>query len=256
MPDIDRIRIALSFTLAAGLPACSSTPPPAAADLAAAVDMAVAPSPDLAMAAAGDMTTAPAVDMAAGPRMSFFITSETGSANYGGLAGADARCTRLAEAAGVRGRKWAAYLSTYAEMGRPGVDARDRIGAGPWYNAKGDKVADNVAGLHDAMMMSLNKQTALDEKGNVVLGRGDMPNQHDIVTGSTAEGRVNGMATCLNWTTDADTMGVVATVGHHDRQGGGAAPTSWNAAHDSRGCSASALVGTGGAGRFYCFAID
>ena len=142
---------------------------------------------------------------------------------------------------------------------RPATDAenaRDRIGAGPWFNAKGVKVADSVADLHVAMMMSLNKTTALDEKGNVVNGRTDSPNQHDIVTGSDADGRVKGMATCLNWTTDADMQGVVASVGHHDRVGGGADPTSWNAAHDSAGCSAKALVGTGGAGRIYCFAKD
>lgn len=191
--------------------------------------------------------------------MSFFITSETGSANLGGLAGADARCSRLATAAGVAGKRWAAYLSTYTVNGVTGVDARDRIGRGPWFNARGVVVASSVTALHDAMM-TLNKDTALDEKGGVVNGRGDSPNQHDILTGSKADGRVDGKATCVNWTSEevmgtAD-AGTVAIVGHHDRQGGGIDPPSWNAAHPSRGCSAETLVSTGGAGRFYCFAVE
>ena len=210
-----------------------------------------APPPDLAvpgdLGAGGDLASS-----AVSPLLSFFITSETGSAKLGGLVGADARCLRLAEAAGVKGKRWAAYLST---SGEGGISARNRIGKGPWHNAKGVKIADDVATLH-APNNNVNKQTALDERGRVVNGRGDTPNQHDILTGSKADGTVNGTSTCANWTSEAGAgMADKATVGHHDREGGGADPMSWNSAHDSAGCSAPALVGTGGAGRFYCFAI-
>lgn len=222
-----------------------------AGDLAASAgDLAVAPTDDL-RAAGDDLATAPG-DLAGGasPMMSFFITSERGSGNLGGLAGADARCARLAAAVGRGGRTWRAYLSE----DKGGVNARDRIGKGPWYNAKGVKIADDVAMLHSANM-NLTKMTALDERGSVVNGRGDTPNEHDIITGSTADGRLDPGATCADWTSEAPN-GVVTSVGHHDRVGGGADPMSWNAAHRSSGCSAAALVGTGGAGHFYCFAAD
>ena len=179
--------------------------------------------------------------------MSFFITSENPGqgANLGGLAGADAYCTTLAEAAGVSGKTWRAYLSSSAE------DARDRIGNGPWHNAEGVKIADDIDGLH-SQEDGLTKTTALNERGEIVTGRGDDPNRHDILTGSNLDGRLEGDA-CADWTSDGDGS---AMVGHHDRTGGGANPTSWNAAHASRGCSLEDLRGTGGDGLFYCFAID
>ena len=188
--------------------------------------------------------------------MSFFITS-VGSgdgANLGGLAGADKHCATLAEAAGVKGKTWHAYLSQQAVGGAPAVNARDRIGKGPWKNAKGVVVATSVDDLHsDANRLS--KENSLTEKGVVVNGRGDTPNMHDVLTGSTLDGRVqpgDGDSTCSNWTSNADTGS--ASVGHHDRQGGGANPTSWNFAHASRGCGQKNLQATGGNGLFYCFA--
>ena len=221
-------------------------------DMAMVGDMAVAPPTDASMAADQAMA---AGDMAMpGATMSFFIASEKGSANFGGLAGADARCQRLAAAVGHGQRTWRAYLSTVGGGGQPQVNARDRIGKGPWYNVKGVKIADDVDGLH-APGVNLDKTTALDEMGRVVNGRGDTPNEHDILTGSKADGRLDGTSTCADWTSEA-AMGANATVGHHDRIGGGADPMSWNAAHMSSGCSAAALVGTGGAGHIYCFASD
>jgi hypothetical protein len=130
----------------------------------------------------------------------------------------------------------------------------DRIGAGPWFNRNNVMVASSVANLHDAAMNNMTKQTSLDENGAIVNGAGDTPNQHDILTGSLA----NGMAaagTCNNWTSSA-AAGVAGNVGHHDRTGGGTAPTSWNAAHASNGCSAQAFINTGGRGSFYCFAAN
>ncbi len=189
--------------------------------------------------------------------MSFFITS-VGSgdgANLGGLAGADAHCQQLAAAAGSRGKTWHAYLSAHASGNSPAVDARDRIGFGPWYNANGVEVATNINNLHSPNN-NLNKQTALTENGATVNGRGDMPNQHDILTGSTLDGREvedGSNHTCSNWTSNGSGT---ANVGHFDRTGGGQNPTSWNAAHGSRGCSQPDLVATGGNGYFYCFAID
>ncbi len=185
--------------------------------------------------------------------MSFFITSAgPGSgANLGGLEGADAHCQKLAEAAGVTGTKtWRAYLSTGE------VNAKDRIGAGPWFNAKGEKIADDVASLHSETN-NITKQTALDEKGNVVSGRGDEPNRHDILTGSMADGTKAADQTCGDWTLSGAEG--AAMVGHHDRMGPETLPTgkSWNAAHPSRGgCSQEALKGTGGDGLFYCFAAN
>lgn len=185
--------------------------------------------------------------------MSFFITSEgsTKGGDLGGLEGADAHCQKLAEAAGVTGKTWAAYLSTQEE-GKRGVSARDRIGKGPWHNAKGDLIASNLDTLH--LSPNIVKSTALDEKGNLVKGRGDSPNEHDILTGTMADGtayfpRVTEDRTCSNWTSSGEGS---ATVGHHDRHGGG--NTSWNSAHNSRGCSADDLKKTGGAGLFMCFA--
>ncbi len=187
--------------------------------------------------------------------MSFFITSKGpgNGANLGGLAGADKHCQTLAAAAGAGGRTWRAYLSAAAADGQPAVNARDRIGAGPWVNAKGVTVATSVADLHsDANKLS--KENSLSESGEQISGRGDTPNRHDILTGTNADGTLatgDTNLTCGNWTSGGDGS---AMVGHHDRQGGGANPTSWNAAHPSRGCSQANLQATGGDGLFYCFA--
>ena len=191
------------------------------------------------------------------PVLTFFITSAGSGkgADLGGLEGADKICQTLAEAAGSKNVQWHAYLSTIPANGKPAVDARDRIGKGPWYNAKGVKVADNVADLHSDNN-KLSKENSLTEKGAVVNGRGDTPNMHDILTGSTLEGTVyigEGYTNCDNWTASGEAGG--ARVGHHDRQGGGENPTSWNSAHTSRGCSQANLVATGGNGFFYCFGI-
>ena len=189
--------------------------------------------------------------------MSFFITS-VGSgdgANLGGLAGADAHCQNLAEAAGSRGKTWRAYLSAHATEEMAAIDARDRIGFGPWYNAKGVEVASTLNALHSDFM-NLGKENSLDENGNQVKGRGDSPNKHDILTGSSLAGNAIDDGedhTCNNWTSNGAGS---AQVGHFDRQGGGANPNSWNSAHGSRGCSQANLVATGGAGYFYCFATN
>ena len=189
--------------------------------------------------------------------MTFFVTS-VGSgkgADLGGLEGADRHCTTLATAAGATGKTWRAYLST---QGANAVNAKDRIGRGPWQNAKGTVVAKDVADLHGASN-NLNKQTALNEKGEVISGRGDTPNRHDILTGSQSDGTAFTGAddrTCGNWTKSA---AGAAMVGHHDRQGlNDSAPMlSWNSSHPSRGpdggCSQADLKSTGGDGLFYCF---
>jgi len=194
--------------------------------------------------------------------MSFFITS-AGSckgANLGGLAGADRICQTLATAVGSTNKTWHAYLSTNAANGQPAVNARDRIGNGPWYNSKGEKIANSLADLHGdtaevaRLGNNLVKLSALTEKGAIVNGRGDTPNTHDMLTGSQTDGRgyTDGADhTCNNWT--SDTTGT-AQLGHSDRNG--ANNTSWNSAHPSRGCSQDNLVSTGGAGLFYCFAIN
>lgn len=189
--------------------------------------------------------------------MSFFITSAgPGSgAALGGLEGADRHCQALAEAVGAGGRTWRAYLSVQAAGDRAAVHARDRIGTGPWFNAEGILIARDVDDLHGEAN-NLTKETALSEKGEVVNGRGDSPNRHDILTGAQLDGTAftgDADQTCQNWTSSDEGS---AQLGHHDRQGGGANPTSWNSAHASRGCSQTDLQSTGGDGLFYCFAID
>ena len=192
--------------------------------------------------------------------MSFFVTSTTpnGSGNLGGLAGADKICQDLAAAAGAGGKTWHAYLSTQPANGVNGVNARGRIGPGPWYNAKGVMIAANVGDLHGDNARDRNniqKANMLDEKGNLIKGAGDMPNQHDILTGSDSDGRAfpAGLdTTCNNWTDATDDHR--AMLGHADRTGGG--NVSWNSVHMSAGCSAPKLVQTGGAGHLYCFAIN
>jgi hypothetical protein len=194
--------------------------------------------------------------------MSFFVTSVGlgNGANLGGLAGADRHCQALATAAGAGSKTWHAYLSTSAASGQPAVNARDRIGSGPWYSAKGARIAQNVADLHGDTIEqarlgnNINRTTAISEKGEPIKGAGDTPNQHDILTGSQTDGRAytdGADHTCGNWTSGA---AGTAQLGHHDRTGGG--NTSWNAVHASRGCSQENLVATGGAGLFYCFAIN
>jgi hypothetical protein len=192
------------------------------------------------------------------PPMSFFVTSQgPGSgASLGGVAGADAYCQKLATAAGVGTGSWRAYLSVSAAEGKPAVNARDRIGKGPWYNAKGIKIADNVANLHSDSN-NLNKETALDEKGNRVNARGDKPNKHDILTGSQPDGTAYSASpnlTCQNWTVgNAGNLAGSARVGHHDREGNSPESVSWNSAHASRGCGQEDLKASGGDGLFYCF---
>jgi len=181
--------------------------------------------------------------------LSFFITSAGpgDGANLGGLAGADAHCQKLAAVVDAGERTWRAYLST---SGGEVVNARDRIGAGPWINAAGVTVAADVAELHGDN--GLSKEASITESGDVVNGRGDSPNKHDILTGTQLDGSAADQ-TCDNWTSNGDGS---ALVGHHDRTGGGANPTSWNSAHGTQGCSQSNLQGTGGDGLFYCFAAD
>jgi hypothetical protein len=217
----------------------------------------------LAAAVAGSTYMARAQQPAPQQPMSFFITSVGlgQGANLGGIAGADKHCQTLAAAAGGGAKTWHAYLSASAAGGQPAVNARDRIGNGPWFNAKGARIAENLADLHGDTLPqaqrgnNLTKVTALDEKGNTVNGVGDTPNRHDMLTGSTLDGRAftdSADHTCGNWTSTAATG--IAQLGHHDRQGGGA--TSWNSIHPSRGCSQENLVSTGGAGLFYCFATN
>jgi hypothetical protein len=188
--------------------------------------------------------------------MTFFITS-VGSgkgADLGGLAGADRHCQALAEAVGAGNRTWRAYLSTSAADGKPAVHARDRIGKGPWQNAKGVVIAKNVDELHSKN--NIDKETALSEKGERINARGDKPNMHDILTGSQPDGRAltgSEDSTCRNWTSSSDGA---AIVGHHDRMGlrDDESSRSWNSSHPSRGCSQDALRSSGGNALFYCFA--
>lgn len=199
--------------------------------------------------------------------MSFFITSvgKGDGANLGGLKGADAHCNALASAAGST-KSWAAYLSTSMVIDRStspitvtnGISARDRIGAGPWHNAKGELIAEDIDALHtEAVNISL--QTALDENGNQVNGRGAQPNKHDILTGSDSAGHFStagGDSTCSNWTSNSADGSAI--VGHHDRVGLNPSRNmmSWNSSHGSRGCGEGDLPRSGGAGLFYCFAVE
>ena len=190
--------------------------------------------------------------------MTFFVTSVGlgKGADLGGVAGADKHCQSLAAAAGAGKRTWHAYLSTQAGDGAKGENARDRIGNGPWQNAKGIAVAKSVDDLHSDNN-KLTKETALSEKGEVINGRGDKPNRHDILTGSTPEGRAptgDKNMTCGNWTQSGEGS---AIVGHHDRMGLSDDPPakSWNSSHPSRGCSQDALRSSGGDGLLYCFAV-
>jgi hypothetical protein len=209
----------------------------------------------LAACATGPSSTGP---------MSFFVTSAGpgDGANLGGLDGADAHCKKLASAAGAGSRNWRAYLSATGKFPSantpavPSVHARDRIGKGPWYNAKGQLIARDLDQLHSGN--NITKVTALDEKGGMVKGRGDDVNNHDILTGSRADGTAFAPqtdTTCGNWTKNGDGS---AIVGHHDRIGPLAEnwATSWNFSHQSAGCSQAQLRSTGGAGLFYCFAAD
>jgi hypothetical protein len=209
--------------------------------------------------------TAPAPAAAASappPPFTFFVTSVGvgDGANLGGLAGADAHCQKLAAAVGNGNKTWRAYLSTQAANGQPAVNARDRIGNGPWTNVRGAVIARDVAHLHgDTLELArlgnnLSRGTVLTEKGEPVKGQGDKPNEHDIVTGSQPDGRAYTDAedhTCRNYTSNGEGS---VQLGHFDRSGGG--NTSWNSAHKSRGCSQPNLVSTGGAGLLYCFATN
>jgi hypothetical protein len=214
----------------------------------------------LASAALLTLGLSPGAQAQQSSEMTFFITSAGpgNGADLGGLEGADQHCQQLAEAVGAGGRTWRAYLSTQAAGGHPAINARDRIGQGPWQNAQGMVIASGLEELHDTN--NLHKDTGLTEQGDVVNGRGDSPNKHDILTGSQPDGTAFAESedrTCGNWTqSGADGA---AIVGHHDRQGlrDDAPSRSWNSSHSSRGgCSQDALRGTGGDGLFYCFAAD
>ncbi len=205
----------------------------------------------------GALAALPVSAQNADPKMSFFIVSSGpgNGADLGGLAGADGRCQMLARAVGAGSRTWRAYLSATASGGQAAVNARDRIGSGPWFNAKGVQIASDVDDLHSDKN-NLTKETQLNEYGRMVNGRGDSPNRHDVLTGSQLDGTAftgSDDTTCGNWTSHGEGS---AQVGHHDRTGGGKNPTSWNSAHGSRGCSQENLQGTGGDGLYYCFAID
>src|SRR5215218_827607 len=202
---------------------------------------------------------APEVSQAQQTNMSFFVTSvgKGNGADLGGIAGADAHCQALASAAGSTNTNWRAYLSTTEPGGAAGVNARDRIGKGPWQNAKGVVVAKSVDDLHSDST-NVTKQTALTEKGETVSGRGDAVNAHDILTGSDPQGlfsTAGGDTTCGNWTKSGEGS---AIVGHHDRAGlkDSRHMNSWNSSHGSRGCSQDQLKSSGGAGLFYCFAAN
>ena len=190
--------------------------------------------------------------------MNFFVASTVpGSGNLGGLVGADRICQTLAQAHGAGNHIWRAYLSTQTTAQAAGVNARDRIGPGPWYNAKGAMIAANVADLHGDQQRDRNniqKTTALNERGATGPGMGDPGNEHDILTGSDSDGRAfpAGLdTTCDNWTSEGSDHR--AMLGHSDRTG---SSVSWNSAHLSRNCTRAGLIATGGAGHFYCFAID
>lgn len=213
-----------------------------------------------AVAAVASFAAQPSLAQSA--NTTFFVTSAGpgNGANLGGLEGADSQCQKLAQAAGAGGKTWHAYLSTQAADGKPAVNARERIGKGPWQNAKGTVIAKDVAELHGTN--NLTKQTALNEKGEVINGRGDTPNRHDVLTGSQPDGTAFAAGddrTCKNWT--SSTQGS-AMVGHSDRIGlrDDDASKSWNSSHPSRGpdggCSQADLRSTGGDGLLYCFAVN
>ena len=191
--------------------------------------------------------------------MTFFITSEGSGkgGDLGGLAGADAHCQKLATAAGAGGKTWRAYLSTNSTPAQPGIDARDRIGSGPWVNAKGVQIAATVADLHSANN-KIGPDTIIAENGRLIPNRLYTVNQHDILTGSQADGTAfppDKDMTCGNWTKSGEGN---AMLGHADRMGlrDDDASKSWNASHPSRACDAPSLVATGGAGLLYCFAAN
>jgi hypothetical protein len=215
----------------------------------------------LAATAFASMAAQPALAQAA--NTGFFVTSVGigNGGNLGGLAGADNYCQQLAQAAGAGAKTWRAYLSTQPADGAPAVNARDRIGRGPWKNSKGAVIAKDAAELHSAAN-NLTKATALSEKGDVINGRGDTPNRHDVLTGSQPDGTAFAAGddrTCKNWTSSAQGA---AMVGHADRVGlrDDDASKSWNSSHPSRGpdggCSQNDLKSTGGDGLFYCFAAN
>jgi hypothetical protein len=188
--------------------------------------------------------------------MTFFVTSAGlgKGGDLGGLEGADRQCQSLAQAAGAGSKTWHAYLST---QGAGGVNAKDRVGNGPWSNAKGVQIASSVADLH-SQNNKINKESALDEKGNIVNGRGDQPNKHDMLTGTQQDGTAvagSDDATCSNWTSSADGQGG-AVVGHHDLIGNTNGPNFWNYSHKTPGCAPANLQRVGGAGLFYCFATN
>lgn len=218
-----------------------------------------------AIAMVSGMATSSAQSAVDAEKMSFFITSESGSdgANFGGLEGADAHCTSLAKAAGST-KTWAAYLSTSMIIDRSsgtpkvtdGISARDRIGSGPWHNAKGVLIAKDVDDLHSENV-NINLANALSEKGKEINGRSSKPNEHDILTGTDSNGyfsTAGGDTTCGNWTKNGEGS---AIVGHHDRIGLNTSRNmiSWNSAHGSAGCGKADLPKTGGAGLLYCFAV-
>ncbi|SFM06598.1 hypothetical protein [Variovorax sp. OV329] len=215
-----------------------------------------------ALVGAAALVAACATGMGGSKPMGFFISSTNPGkgGDLGGLVGADAWCQAMAASAGQGSRTWRAYLSTTATGATPAVNARDRIGSGPWYNAKGVLVANNVADLHSASA-NLGKETSLTEKGDVVSGFGDPVNRHDILTGSRPDGTVavpepGKDTTCGNWTRSADGS---AIVGHHDKKGTNPDPVanaSWNASHGTRGCSVDQLKMSGSAGLMYCFATN
>lgn len=209
----------------------------------------------LGPAAAALVLVAACAAMSQDTSMSFFITSVNPGrgGDLGGVAGADAYCQKLAAAAGAGGKTWHAYVSAEASGGQPAVNARERIGHGPWFNAKGTMIASSLEELH--ANNKLTKDTNLDEKGQVVNGYGDTPNRHDIMTGSTPDGRVAVGATCNNWTASS---GSTTIVGHSDRKGTNPDPVanaSWNSSHKTQGCSLPELEKTGSAGLLYCFAV-
>ena len=196
------------------------------------------------------LAAAAPVAVAQDTEMTFFVTSQGGGdgANLGGLEGADAHCQQLAQSAEAAEKTWRAYLSTST------TNARDRIGSGPWHNAAGELIAENIEALHGEAN-AISKQTALSETGEEIAGRGDTPNRHDILTGSNPDGTAIPDMTCSDWTNNGEGQ---AMVGHHDRVGLGDDPAakSWNSSHPSSGCGQEALQSTGGDGLFYCFAAN